>query len=86
MAAAETGTADFQSTMSRFSSFVLTAGADAATVSLREGSSSGTVRFVVKAALNTTEQISFGTPIVSQTGNWYVDLTAGTTPQMTIVS
>jgi hypothetical protein len=82
--AAETGTADFQSTFKRMASFTLTAGADAAVVNLREGSVSGTIKFVVKAAIQGTTHLDFPIFVSSATGNWYVELASGTTPQMTI--
>jgi hypothetical protein len=87
MAAAETGTASFQSGISRVTGFVLTTGADAAVVNLREGSVSGTIKFVVKnVTANTTVSVPLSDDgVVSGSGNWYVQLSSGTTPQMTIV-
>lgn len=85
MAKAETGTADFTSTITAMTGFTLTGGADAATVNLREGSVGGTIKYVVKAAINTTVHLSFDDPVRTSTaGVWFVDLSAGTTPQMTI--
>lgn len=84
MAKSETGTASFQSTITEMSGFVLTAGADAATATLKEGGSGGTTKYVVKAAINTTVALDFGDSVKSATGAWYVTLTAGTTPQMSI--
>lgn len=85
MAAAETGTADFQSTFQRMSAFTVTGGGDAVVVNLREGSVTGTIKFVVKTATLVTTHLNFPMPVTSLTGNWFVDLVSGTTPQMTIV-
>lgn len=85
MAKAETGTADFQSTITAMTAFTLSAGADAAVVNLREGGSGGTIKFIVKCAtIQHTTHINFAEQVTSQTGAWYVDLVSGTTPQMTI--
>jgi len=84
---AETGTADITSTITKMTSFTLTGGADAATVNLRATSVAGTIFYVVKAAINTTVHLNFGEDGVQASAggtNWYVDLSAGTTPQMTI--
>lgn len=83
---AQTGTADFASAFRTMRSFTLTAGADAATVNLREGGAvGGDIKFVVKAAINTTVHLDFGEGVRTDDNlPWYVDLSAGTTPQMTI--
>lgn len=81
---AATGTADFDSLIQNMSSFTLSAGADAAVVNLREGAVGGTIKFVIKAALGTTVHVEFPEPVTSDSGSWYVDLSSGTTPQMTI--
>lgn len=87
MAAAETGTADFASTFTRMSAFALTTNADAAVVNLREGSVSGTIRYVVKnPVVQSTFVMEFPKDVVSASGVWFVDLVSGTTPQMTITS
>lgn len=81
----ETGTADFASTITSMNSFTLTATADAAEVNLRQGVVGGTIKFVVKAPIATTTHLKF--PDGVETDNdtvWFVDLVAGTTPQMTI--
>ena len=81
----ETGTASYQSTVSQMTGFTLTGGADASVVTLKEGSSGGTSKYVVKAAIATTVHLNFGDEgVQSATGAWYVTLTSGTTPQMTI--
>jgi hypothetical protein len=85
MAKSETGTADFASTCTLMSAFVLTGGGDAAVVNIREGSVSGTIKFIVKAATLVTVPLSFPEPVASASGVWFVDLVSGTTPQMTIV-
>lgn len=86
LATARTGTADFNSPFKVMTGFTLTGGADAATVNLREGGAvTGTLRYVVKAAINTTTRLHFGDGVRTEDGlTWFVDLDAGTTPQMTI--
>jgi len=89
MARVETGTADFTSTIQQMSAFTLTGGADAAVVNLREATVGGTIKYIVKAAINTTVHVPFPDPVATSTssGNpqvWFVDLVSGTTPQMTI--
>lgn len=86
MAKVETGTADFASTIREMSSFTLTAGADAAEVNLRENVVGGEIKYKVKAALGTTVHLDFAIPVRCDIGTdvWFVDLAAGTTPQMTI--
>lgn len=79
-----TGTADFDSLITNMNTFTLTAGADAAVVNLREGTVGGTIKFVVKAAIAGTTHVVFPDPVTSASGSWYVDLSSGTTPQMTI--
>jgi hypothetical protein len=85
MAKSETGTADFASTCTQMTAFVLTGGADAAVVNIREGSVGGTIKYVVKAAALLTVPLRFDEPVVSASGPWFVDLVSGTTPQMTVV-
>ena len=82
----ETGTADFTSTIREMSSFTLTGGADAAVVNLRENTVAGEIKFVVKAALNTTVHLVFDEPVRGDADHdvWFVDLVSGTTPQMSI--
>lgn len=82
---AATFAADGQSTKTILFSLTLTAGADAAAVQLREGSSSGTIHFVTKAPAAGTTHIEIPCGAVSATGAWYVDFTAGTSPSATIV-
>lgn len=86
LSTAQTGTADFASLFTTMTEFTLTGGADAATVNLREGSVTGDIKFVVKAAINTTVHLHFGDGGVRTDDNsvWFVDLSAGTTPQMSI--
>ena len=85
MAKSETGTADFQSTITDMTSFTLSAGVDAAVVNLREGSVAGTIKFIVKCAvIQDSRHINFGEAVTSASGAWFVDLVSGTTPQMTI--
>lgn len=89
MAHAETGTADFTSTITDMTAFTLTAGADAAVVNLREATVGGTIRYVVKAAIATTVHLPFTPPALCNTASglkqvWFIDLSSGTTPQMTI--
>ena len=89
MAHAETGTADFTSTITEMRSFTLTGGADAAVVNLREATVGGTIKFVVKAAIATTTHLDFPDSVLCSTSSgaeqvWFVDLSSGTTPQMTI--
>jgi hypothetical protein len=68
------------------SSFTLTAGANAAVVNLRENTVGGAIKFVVKAAIDTTVHLNFSKPVRCDNAAqvWYVDLSSGTTPQMTI--
>lgn len=86
MAKVQTGTADFTSTIREMSSFTLTGGADAAEVHLKQNTSGGAVKFVVKAAINTTVHLAFHNPVRCDDNShvWFVDLIGGTTPQMTI--
>jgi hypothetical protein len=87
MAKVQTGTADFASTIREMSSFTLTAsGTDAAVVNLRENTVGGAIKFVVKAAISTTTHLDFSTPVRCDNAAqiWYVDLSTGTAPQMTI--
>lgn len=85
MAKSATGTADFNSGFTTLKAVTVTGGADAATVNIREGSVSGTIKFVVKAAINTTTHLYFGEDgVESASGAWFVDLSAGTTPQMSV--
>lgn len=86
LSTSQTGTADFTSNYTRMTEFTLTGGADAATVNLREGSLAGDIKYVVKAAINTTVHLHFGDDGVMTDDRtvWAVDLSAGTTPQMTI--
>lgn len=85
MAKAETGTADYQSTITAMTAFTLSSGADAAVVNLREGSSGGTIKYIIKCAtIQHTTHVNFDEQVTSATGAWYVDLVSGTTPQMTI--
>jgi hypothetical protein len=66
------------------SSFTLTAGADAATVNLRENTVAGEIKYVVKAALTRRRIGSSRTRCAAmRTTMWVVDLSAGTMPQMT---
>lgn len=91
MAHAETGTADFTSSINKLHAFVLTGGADAAVVNLREATVAGEIIFVVKAAINTTVTLGpFPNGVTCDNAAgvkqvWFVDLVSGTTPQMTIV-
>ena len=82
----ETGTADFTSTIREMSSFTLTAGVDAAVVNLRENTVAGEIKYVVKAAIATTVHLDFANPVRGDADHdvWFVDLSSGTTPQMTI--
>ena len=83
MAKSVTGTADFSTGFTRLFGVTVTAGADAATVNVREGSVAGTIKYVIKTPASTTRQLTFGTEgVESATGAWFLDLTAGTTPQM----
>lgn len=85
MAKSVTGTADFNSGLTKLNAVTVTGGADAATVNIREGSVSGTIKYVVKAAINTTVHLYFGEDgVESASGAWFVDLSAGTTPQMSV--
>ena len=86
MAKVETGTADFTSTIREMTSFTLTAGADAAEVNLREAVVGGEIKYKVKAPIATTVHLDFSSPVRCDLGTdvWFVDLAAGTTPQMTI--
>jgi hypothetical protein len=86
MAKVQTGTADFASTIREMSSFTLTAGTNAAVVNLRENTVAGAIKYVVKAAIDTTTRLNFSTPVRCDNAAqiWYVDLVSGTTPQMTI--
>ena len=90
MAYVETGTADFQSTITNMSGFTFTGGVDAAVVNLREGGVGGTIKYIVKSAINTTTHLDFsGAPVRCNNSAgapqlWYVDLVSGTTPQMSI--
>jgi hypothetical protein len=81
-----TGTADITSTFRQMDAFTLTAGADAAVVNLREGTVSGDIKYVVKAAIATTVHLFFGEGGVRTDDGtvWFVDLSSGTTPQMSI--
>jgi hypothetical protein len=82
----QTGTADFATATNALDSFTLTAGADAAVVNLREGSVTGAIKFVVKAAIQATTHLSFPHGARTSDGSvWFVDLVSGTTPQMTTV-
>jgi hypothetical protein len=82
----QTGTADFTSTVREMSSFTLAAGADAATVNLRENTVGGEIKYVVKAAASATVHLDFADPVRGDASGdvWFVDLAAGTSPQMTI--
>jgi hypothetical protein len=90
MARVETGTADFTSTVTDMYSFTLTTGVDAAVVNLREATVGGTIRFIFKNVVaQTTAHFTFPKAATCNiaSGNkqvWFVDLSSGTTPQMTI--
>jgi hypothetical protein len=67
--------------------FVLTTSADVGEVVLREGGAAGTIKVRLKCGVvQDSRTFTFGDRgVLSQSGNWYVDLIGGTTPQMTII-
>lgn len=55
------------------------------TLELREGSSTGTVRLSLIIAAAGVAVIPLGEGIVSETGNWYVDVTTTGAPKITLI-
>ena len=85
LATAKRDTANFDSGYKVMTAFTLTAGTDAATVNLRQGSATGPIKYVVKAAAGATVHLDFSDGVRTTDGStWYVNLSAGTTPEMAI--
>jgi uncharacterized protein YcnI len=81
---AETFTADGQSNITLLSAVSMNTAGTALTVDLREGSAGGTIKYTFQVPINSSLHVPFPEGVLSATGAWYVDVTGGATPRVTV--